>query len=215
MLPAGSLDSIVVFRRRVMMPATIGAQRGGFEDAGTAWGQMTFGNSLRLALGDFNATVPTGSLIVRSDPVSADVTAAYQAVVDGEPYEVRAVVTGPRSGSIKMDLVGANGRDIYAQELDQNGEAVVVRRLGSPNVEANARARVTGYRLDEISSGIAQGSRRVLLSVEDLIDAGWPVPPRRNDKIVVRGRVLNVEQVDDSTHLVAGTLMAYQIEAKG
>jgi hypothetical protein len=79
-----------------------------------------------------------------------------------------------------------------------------------------AHARVTGYMPNEIVSGgaVQQGDRKVILLAEDLVAAGT-LPPVKGDMIVVRGRELNIQSVDDNTRRDGAELIAYVIQARG
>jgi hypothetical protein len=61
------------------------------------------------------------------------------------------------------------------------------------------------------------GDRRVIVLAEDVEASGFPVPLRTggSDKAVVRGKMLNINVVDDSTRRIAGVLIAYEIVAVG
>jgi hypothetical protein len=108
----------------------------------------------------------------------------------------------------------------YREAMEIAGEDVIVRRftgigVGRPQADTTTRARVTGYQDNELVSTIQQGDRKVIMLVENLIVAGFAVPVTPKDKIVVRGRTLSIESVDDSTRRVQGELIAYEIQARG
>lgn len=101
--------------------------------------------------------------------------------------------------------------------LDQ---VVSVRRYsgsgpGRSSVTADARARVTGYAPGEIVETVQQGDRRVILYADDLIGSAVSPPIRGSDKIVVRGKELQVIAVDDSTRRVQDVLIAYELQVRG
>jgi hypothetical protein len=102
---------------------------------------------------------------------------------------------------------------MYARALRDHGETVTVERPGGPSVEV--RARIMGYSAEELVSGITQGDRKAILLAEDLERAGFPGPIRRNDRVVVRGRPMNVESVDDSTRRIGEVLIAYELGVTG
>lgn len=99
------------------------------------------------------------------------------------------------------------------------GETVKLRRAAgtSPQTNTNATvlARVTDFAPSDLVGEVIQGARRLIVLAEDLTAAGWPEPPRKDDKAIVRSRVLNIESVDDSTRRVAGVLIAYELTAIG
>jgi hypothetical protein len=111
-------------------------------------------------------------------------------------------------------------RQAYIEALDAVGETVVIRRFagtgtGRVPTDYEARARVTGYQEIELVGDIQQGDRRVIMLVDDLIDAGFPVPVTPTDKVVLRGTMLSIVSVDDSTRRLQGELIAYEIQARG
>ncbi|MGD9880458.1 MAG: hypothetical protein AB7F22_10615 [Reyranella sp.] len=108
----------------------------------------------------------------------------------------------------------------YRRAIDQAGEPLTVRRYtgagaSRPRVDVSVRGRVVDYRPDELVGTIQQGDRMIILLVEDLVAAQFPMPLRKGDKIVVRGRELNIEDPDDNTRRVAGVLIAYELRARG
>lgn len=113
----------------------------------------------------------------------------------------------------------AEMRADHREMIDEDGEIITLRRFvaGGAPIEAEVRARVTGYQSAELVGGIKQGDRRVIVLAEDVETSGFPVPFRTGgtDKVVVRCRVLNIGVVDDSTRRVGGVLIAYEITATG
>lgn len=108
----------------------------------------------------------------------------------------------------------------YRNMLADLGETIIIRRNNpSPAAptEVTVRARVAGYQPQDLVGGIKQGDRRVIVLALDLDASGFPLPLKTGgtDKAVVRGRVLNIGVVDDSTRRVGGELLAYEITATG
>lgn len=108
----------------------------------------------------------------------------------------------------------------YRRMLDQVGEPITLRRYtgtgaSRPYFDAPVQARVTEFEAHELVGGIQQGDRKLIVLAQDLFDAQWPAPPKKDDKAVVRGKVLNIEAVDDSTRRVATVLVAYEIVVRG
>lgn len=124
-------------------------------------------------------------------------------------------------------MSAAATRRQYVRDIGTVGEIVGLRReTADSTIEVgNLRARVTGFRPEELASGVDQGARKVILLAEDVERAValglWPATEGgapaivKNDRIVVRGAPLNVEAVDDSTRRLGGVLMAYEITATG
>ena len=48
---------------------------------------------------------------------------------------------------------------------------------------ANVKAIVQGYAPDALTNGVTVGTRHVIVSRLDLVAAGFPVPPKKNDRI--------------------------------
>jgi len=100
-------------------------------------------------------------------------------------------------------------------ELDRSlavdGEDFTVRRVvgtNSPvNTDVSCRGFVRGYQPQELTTTIIQGDAKIILSPTQIIAGSWPggAPPtganaaldqrvpRRGDKAVVQGKVLNIE----------------------
>jgi hypothetical protein len=94
-------------------------------------------------------------------------------------------------------------------EIGMKGEMVTFRRL--PSTDVTVRAKVSGYKPDELGGGIQQGDRKILVNASDI-----PFDPalKRGDKAiaVAEGRLLNIEIVDSASMRAAGVLM---ITARG
>ncbi len=108
----------------------------------------------------------------------------------------------------------------YRQAIVAAATTVVVRRYtgtgeNAPFFDVSVGARVVGYEPHELLGLIQQGDRRVIMLAEDLSDAQFPLPLRKGDKVLVRGRELNIEAVDDNTRRVQGVLVAYELQVRG
>lgn len=114
----------------------------------------------------------------------------------------------------------AEARAMYRSQIDEHGETVTLRRVNvspTPPTDATVKARVVGYRAEELVGGITQGDRKVIVLAEDVETSSFPVPFKTtgSDKVIVRGKTLNIGVVDDSTRRIGGTLIAYEIQARG
>jgi hypothetical protein len=109
----------------------------------------------------------------------------------------------------------------YRAALHRVGEPVTIKRYygtGStrPFYQATVRARVTGYEPNELVGGVIQGDRKLIVSGEDIIGAGGiTLPLVKGDKVIVRGRELNIEAADDSSRRVQGVLVAIELQVRG
>jgi hypothetical protein len=110
----------------------------------------------------------------------------------------------------------------YRRALDAAGETVAIRRYAAdvagphrPWFEVEVSARVTGYGPDELIGGIVQGDRKLIVLADDLIARQFPLPLRKGDKAIIRGRECNIEAPDDNTRRVQGVLIAYELQVRG
>ncbi|KIZ41428.1 hypothetical protein OO17_15090 [Rhodopseudomonas palustris] len=62
---------------------------------------------------------------------------------------------------------------------------------------ADVKATVEGYKPDELISGITAGSRKVIVSLLELISAGFPMPIKKGDRIYL-GDALDVPTTIDA-----------------
>jgi hypothetical protein len=80
------------------------------------------------------------------------------------------------------------------RNIARHGQTVLLRR-GS--TEVTVRAFVREYKPDEIVGPIGQGDSNVVLSPTQIVGTPFATAPlARNDKVVVRGRVRNIEAAD-------------------
>lgn len=112
-----------------------------------------------------------------------------------------------------------SARAMY-RRLIASGEEIKLRRYtgtGSsrPFADYVLRAKVAGYTPNELIGNIQQGDRNIIALAEDVFNAQFPVPVKLDDKVIVRGRTLDIMAVDDSTRRIGGELIAYQIQARG
>jgi hypothetical protein len=90
---------------------------------------------------------------------------------------------------------------------------LVFRRVGTPNVDITVRARLRGYRAEEIVGGVQQGDRQVIAYGDDVT---FDPPLRTGDKVFAQdGRMLNIETVDGSTGITDEGLVVYYLRVRG
>lgn len=111
-------------------------------------------------------------------------------------------------------------KDAYRRAMDVAGETILIRRYtGSgtsrPRFDAQVRARVMDFEPRELVGSIVQGDRKLIVLAEDLVTAQVPLDLRKGDKVVVRGKELNIEAADDNTRRVQGVLVAYELQVRG
>lgn len=95
-------------------------------------------------------------------------------------------------------------------------DSVTVRRtVSSVNTDAVVAARIKSYSPQELSGTIMQGDQKAILLAEDLTLAGWPVPPKNGDMVIVQGRTTRIVAVDQNTRRVGSTIIAYECQVRG
>jgi hypothetical protein len=119
-----------------------------------------------------------------------------------------------------MSLTVAQIKADYRSMLNERGETVSVRRYtgagtNRPKFDADVMAVVIGYAPKDLVGTIVQGDRKAIILVEDLIDAQMALPVTTSDKLIVRGKELQIIAADDSTRRVAGALIAYELQVRG
>lgn len=109
---------------------------------------------------------------------------------------------------------------MYRDQITEHGETIAIRRYsgtgaGRTYVDRDCLARVTGYSPSELVGSIIQGDRKVIVLADDLDGESPPFAIAKTDKVVVRDKELAIMMVDDSTRRVGGTLIAYELTARG
>jgi hypothetical protein len=211
-LSASQYDKVVQFRRRVAGPDEPAASgptlRGGFADYGPlTWANFREGRPRPGRVAGFEVGLRGGTLTVRQGSTTA--TTNDQVVIEGIAFLIDSVMAS--NGDLLMEVTEAIDADSYGRMAEQKGEVVVLRRPGTPSVEAVTRAIVTGYAPEELVSGVNQGLTKVIAMHQDLVDQGFPVPPIHGDWVIIRGSRRFVENVDPNTHRFAGEIAAYEL----
>ena len=126
-----------------------------------------------------------------------------------------------------MTLIPETLKADYRAIIDTVGEDIIVRRYtgtgtNRPKIDVPCRARVTGYAPRELVGVVQQGDRFVLVLAEDVTQPNTDSPPQSltlpltpADKVVVRGKEMQIVAADDSTRRVGGELVAIEIQARG
>jgi hypothetical protein len=117
-------------------------------------------------------------------------------------------------------MTPASARMTYRRMMGLVGEKVLIRRYtgtgaNRPRFDAEVTARVTDYEPSELVGTIVQGDRKIIVMHEDLATAQFPTPIKKGDKVVARGKELNVEAPDDNTRRVQGELIAWELQVRG
>lgn len=123
----------------------------------------------------------------------------------------------------------------FQSDLDQmlrsDGQEIILRRVVGTTVQTSVdctcMAFVRGYRPDELVGAVIQGDSEVIISATDIIAAQWPGGepvqsppvatdprvPRKGDKVIIAGRVRNVEAA--APIYIANELHRINIQARG
>jgi len=110
-------------------------------------------------------------------------------------------------------MTPATAQAMYRRQFDQHGRRVSIKRPGSDNLE-NVRVRIIAFTPQEIASGVAVGSRKVIVLAEDVPDSFAPL--KKGDSVLVDGKSLMFTQTpDDQTRRVGETLIAYECVVAG
>lgn len=78
-------------------------------------------------------------------------------------------------------------------------DAVLRRVSGTAQTVTNTcnlRVNVRQFKPVELVGEVKQGDRQVILSPTEMTAQSFPAPPRRNDKLLLRGKQYNIEAVD-------------------
>lgn len=114
-------------------------------------------------------------------------------------------------------MTPAFARASYRRLVVTSGETIsLVRGFGgnSPVTVTGLRARVIGFRPDEVTGGVQQGGRKVILLAEDLEASAIPTPAK-GDRVVWNGKTLAVTAVDDASRRIGGIAIAFELEVAG
>jgi hypothetical protein len=97
---------------------------------------------------------------------------------------------------------------------------ITVRRYSGPatartwaDVTARGNARLFGGK--ELIGTIAQGDQQVIILVDDLVANGFQLPIVVADKIVLGGRERQILAPIGERKALDGTLIAYELQARG
>lgn len=108
-----------------------------------------------------------------------------------------------------------NASTATAAMLARYGETVVLRRPSgvAQFIDVSCVARVDQFQPHEITGGVVQGDRKVILSNREIEANAWPGPPRRGDQIIIAGRTTTVQGVE--TVSVGGQVVRHNVQVRG
>jgi hypothetical protein len=88
--------------------------------------------------------------------------------------------------------------------------------------EASALARVAMYKPEQLVGGIVQGDRKVIVLNDPAatvasgqVALATMLPLSNDDKLVISGREVAIQGVDDQTRRIQGVLVALEIQVRG
>jgi len=213
---AGTLNQRVQFLRR-------GA--GGFAALGNVqWARLEFERAVTVNVVGVTLQGRGGKLTVRACDLTHGLKVGDRCELDGDVF----TITIRKAAEVDLDDVhleieSAPTSALYADEIDRRGEVIQLRRRKANSnpvaydQQINVRAIVTGYAPSELVGGIIQGDSRVILLAADVEAGGFPLPIQTGglDSLLIGGRQRTFKAIDDNTHRVAGTLLAYDCTVKG
>ena len=183
------------------------------------WAAYGFERATTISYGGLQLWGKSGRLTVRNGELASTLKTSDRVRMGDAVLQITTVKTPARTDDdLDIEVQSALTPDLYEEAMDGRGDLITLRRLGQgAPIDAQVRAIVTGFQPDEISGGIVQGDRRVFLFGPDVAAAAFPVPIKNGgiDRLVIRGKTLAIQSVDDSTHRVGGELLAYDIQARG
>jgi hypothetical protein len=109
----------------------------------------------------------------------------------------------------------------YRRAMEQAGTSVHVRRYAGtgaarPFFQAeDVAALAREYRAADLVGAIREGDQEVIVLDEDLVAAQFAVPVRHGDKVVLRGKELNVEAADGNSRRLGHDLVAWVLRVRG
>ena len=98
--------------------------------------------------------------------------------------------------------------------LEPFGTLTFRRGFPPANTDITVRARIVGYRADELVGGIQQGDRKVIAYADDVT---FDPPLKPGDDVLNPGdgRPLNIESVDGATGLTDEGVVVYYLRVRG
>lgn len=102
-----------------------------------------------------------------------------------------------------------------AAEIAAEGRTVTLQRVatGVAPVAVTCMAMIRGYKPTELVGGIVQGDMRIVIAATTLTDAGWPAPPKKDDRVIIGSRRTTVHGVE--TVHIGDEDAKYVIQARG
>jgi hypothetical protein len=108
-----------------------------------------------------------------------------------------------------------NAPNATAAMLTRYGETVPLRwPTGQAQlIDVSCAARVDQFQPHEITGGVMQGDRNVILFSREIEAEAWPGPARRGDQIIIAGRTTTVRGVE--TVSVGSQIVRHNVQVRG
>ena len=106
--------------------------------------------------------------------------------------------------------------DEIEAEIVAIGRPIVLRRVTGTRqvpIDVTVAAIVSGYQPQQLVGAVAEGDRQVIIGNATILRRKWPGPPRRNDKAIIDGVTVNVQDCDSLD--VAGEIVRYNMHVRG
>ena len=105
---------------------------------------------------------------------------------------------------------------MYRRMLKLAGSAVELRRGSGDNASrCTLKAKLAGYKPQELTGEVQQGDTKVIFMAEDVAAFPLPIKAKSTDAIYLDGRKMTVQAVDDMTRRVGGESIAYELRVRG
>jgi hypothetical protein len=105
-----------------------------------------------------------------------------------------------------QDMLARRGQPMLLRRIDNSQNPAV-------NIDVTVQGWVRAYMAQELIGGIIQGDRQVTISDAEIAAAAWPGPPKRDDRINIAGRFLNVQAVN--TMFIGTAVAKHTLQVRG
>lgn len=107
----------------------------------------------------------------------------------------------------------AAGRSAWATLIQRHGRDHELIRLGTPDTSVTVKMMRRFAEEDKLEHEVSQQDAWFVVEYTELVDAGFSVPPRKNDRVKVDNQYFTVQLCEPkATH---GELVGYQLRCLG
>jgi hypothetical protein len=106
--------------------------------------------------------------------------------------------------------------DFIQTFIEQVGETVTIQRLFGPQqipFSVDVKAFCVGFQPQELVDPIIQGAQKITIGHKEIAERQWPGPPRKGDRIIIRGRESVIEACDVVN--IGTTICRYNLHVRG